>query len=308
MSLNIHGSRLGWMAAGTITICAQASGACAQPTATLLLDLPAQPLEQSLRDVSLRTGISVIAPAELVDGRSAPALRGQHSARSAVDALVAGSGLAVRVVDGALVITAGERAEALAADEAEDVEGQELVVTGTNLRGAEPASPLITITRRDIDRTGATSVDQLLRILPQNTQGGVNKENSNVVLPDQDGTDHGAGLNLRGLGQRATLVLVNGRRLAPSGGGSFVDVSLIPVTALEAGRDPDRRRVRHLRLGRRRRRGQFHPARPFRRGGGERAGRRRDPGRGRAAAGLACRWPRLGERQRPAGIRVPAGK
>jgi outer membrane receptor protein involved in Fe transport len=233
MSLNIHGSRLGWMAAGTITICAQASGACAQPTATLLLDLPAQPLEQSLRDVSLRTGVSVIAPAELVDGRSAPALRGQHSARSAVDALVAGSGLAVRVVDGALVITAGERAEALAADEAEDVEGQELVVTGTNLRGAEPASPLITITRRDIDRTGATSVDQLLRILPQNTQGGVNKENSNVVLPDQDGTDHGAGLNLRGLGQRATLVLVNGRRLAPSGGGSFVDVSLIPVTALE---------------------------------------------------------------------------
>lgn len=45
--------------------------------------------------------------------------------------------------------------------------------------------------------------------------------------------DHGTGLNLRGLGQRATLVLVNGRRLAPSGTGAFVDVSLIPVTALE---------------------------------------------------------------------------
>src|SRR5262249_42318610 len=44
-----------------------------------------------------------------------------------------------------------------------------------------------------------------------------------------------AGVNLRGLGESATLVLVNGRRVAPAGGytGSFVDVSNLPLSAVE---------------------------------------------------------------------------
>lgn len=231
-----HVSRAGWMAASALAIGMLPSVACTQPADEVMFSLPAQSLEQSLREVSVRTGTSVVAPSDLVSGRNAPALIGRHTARSAVERLIGGSGLAVQLVDGALVITARERAAAEAepgSEEAPAGEEQEIVVTGTNLRGAEPASPLITITRREIDRVGATSVDQLMRILPQNTQGGVNKENSGVLLPDQDVTDHGAGLNLRGLGQRATLVLVNGRRVAPSGGGGFVDVSLIPVTALE---------------------------------------------------------------------------
>ena len=229
-------TRIGWVAASALAIGIQASAACAQPGAELDFNLPEQALEQSLREVSIRSGSSVVAASDLLAGRTAPALSGRHTARSAVEMLIAGSGLQVQTVDGALVIVPRERT-ALATNSARQAgsaaEGEEIVVTGTNLRGAQPTSPLITLTREEIDRVGATSVDQLMRILPQNTQGGVNKENSNIVLPDQDVTDHGAGLNLRGLGQRATLVLVNGRRLAPSGGGAFVDVSLIPVTALE---------------------------------------------------------------------------
>src|SRR5690606_32180671 len=87
--------------------------------------------------------------------------------------------------------------------------------------------------RDEVDRSDPTSVEQRMRKLPQNSQAGINQENFGVTLPDQDVTGQGAGVNLRGLGQRATLVLLNGRRLAPSGYGAFVDVSLIPLSLVE---------------------------------------------------------------------------
>src|SRR3546814_1145163 len=44
----------------------------------------------------------------------------------------------------------------------------------------------------------------------------------------------GSSVNLRGLGSGGTLVLLNGHRLAPSSGiGDFVDISMIPASALE---------------------------------------------------------------------------
>ncbi|HVM23266.1 MAG TPA: TonB-dependent receptor, partial [Sphingomicrobium sp.] len=112
-------------------------------------------------------------------------------------------------------------------------EGETIVVTGTHVRGAPPTSPLITLTRRQIDEAAPASVEELMRKLPQNVSAGVGQENFGVTGTGSDITDHGAGINLRGLGQRATLVLVDGRRVAPSGTGSFVDISLIPVSAIQ---------------------------------------------------------------------------
>ena len=44
----------------------------------------------------------------------------------------------------------------------------------------------------------------------------------------------GTGMNLYGLGSRATLVLLNGRCLAPSGSaGTFTDISNIPLSAID---------------------------------------------------------------------------
>src|SRR6185312_10051286 len=44
----------------------------------------------------------------------------------------------------------------------------------------------------------------------------------------------GTGVNLRGLGNAATLVLVNGHRVAPGNtAGNFVDISMIPLYAVE---------------------------------------------------------------------------
>ncbi|MEQ7874236.1 TonB-dependent receptor [Sphingomonas sp. ASV193] len=194
-------------------------------------DLAAQPLDQALRTIATQSGINLIAPADLLAGRTAPALHATQTPIQAVQGLLAGSGLEVVSVGGDFVI---RRDQARAADRNKAAsEDQAIVVTGSLVRGAPPTSPVITIGRDAIDRSGATSVERLLRDLPQNSQAGVGQENFNASGAGTDITEHGAGLNLRGLGQRATLVLLDGRRLAPSGVGSFVDVSMIPVSALQ---------------------------------------------------------------------------
>jgi outer membrane receptor protein involved in Fe transport len=225
--------------AGLLCATAISSGLCAtaaqaQSVQEAEYALPAQELARSLRDVAVRSGIGVIAPSELVAGKQAPPLRGRYGAREAVELLLQGSGLRAELVGDALVISrATAPSEADRALAAEDEEARTIVVTGTHLRGAPVTSPIITIGRREIDEAAPASVEELMRRLPQNVASGVGQENHAVTGAGADVTEHGAGINLRGLGQRATLVLINGRRVAPSGTGSFIDVSLIPITAIE---------------------------------------------------------------------------
>ena len=69
-------------------------------------DLPAQPLAQSLREVSIRSGRSIAAPADLLRGKTAPAVHGSYTLPEVVEALLAGSGLAARWVgDGLLILS-----------------------------------------------------------------------------------------------------------------------------------------------------------------------------------------------------------
>src|SRR4051794_10374408 len=213
-------------------LAADSGGAKAQSAATFLFDLPAESLPEALRDVAARTGRNVIAPDELVRSRQAVTLSGSFTAEEALSRLLAGTGLTYRTVGASLVI---ERipVNGRPFDNGAGPNGGDIIVTGTHVRSAAPTSPVLTISRRDIDEAAPSSVEELVRRLPQNLSAGVAQENFGVTGAGADITEHGAGINLRGLGQRATLVLVNGRRVAPSGTGSFVDVSLIPVSAIE---------------------------------------------------------------------------
>ena len=225
------------LAAGSVAAIACAAPAQAQIGDEQVYALPAQELSRSLREVAARSGRNIIAPSDLVADRQAPALSGPFTAEGAVRLLLTGSGLEVRRVGDSLVIArqaaAAEAPESGGPGGVEGVGDETIVVTGTNIRGGRPTSPLILLDRAQIDQSGATSVEQLMRDVPQNSQAGVGQENFRVPGAGADPTEHGAGLNLRGLGQRATLVLINGRRVAPSGAGSFVDVSLIPISAVE---------------------------------------------------------------------------
>lgn len=106
--------------------------------------------------------------------------------------------------------------------------GQAIVVTGTRLRSPnlESASPVTVVTAEEFALTGTTRVEDLINSLPQVFAGqGGNISNSAT------GT---ATLDLRGLGSERTLVLVNGRRLAPgTPSTSAADINMIPTALIE---------------------------------------------------------------------------
>lgn len=111
---------------------------------------------------------------------------------------------------------------------------QTVVVTGTRIRGGTTPSPVITIGSEQIQQEGFTDLGQVIRSVPQNFSGGQNPGVTGVTSGNgnQDLTG-GSTLNLRGLGADASLTLLNGRRLAYDGFSQGVDISAIPVEAVE---------------------------------------------------------------------------
>jgi iron complex outermembrane receptor protein len=116
-------------------------------------------------------------------------------------------------------------------------QGQAILVTGSRIR-QDPnnsALPLQVVTTEELSRNGINSPEQLLMYLTTNGSGADNlASNSDVVSGAQRGTNGLSAANLRGQGSSATLVLLNGRRVAAHGlSGSAVDVNQIPFAAIE---------------------------------------------------------------------------
>lgn len=109
-----------------------------------------------------------------------------------------------------------------------------VTVTGTRIKGGVTPSPVIMIDSERIREEGFTGLGEVIRALPQNFAGGQNPGVTGVAsgLGNQDLTG-GSALNLRGLGADASLTLLNGRRLAYDGFSQAVDISAIPVEAVE---------------------------------------------------------------------------
>jgi len=114
---------------------------------------------------------------------------------------------------------------------------QTVTVTGTRIRGGSTPSPVITIGSEQIQEEGFTDLGEVIRSVPQNFSGG---QNPGVLTGNLAGAGNanqnmtgGSSLNLRGLGADATLTLLNGRRLAYGGFTQAVDISAIPVEAVE---------------------------------------------------------------------------
>jgi iron complex outermembrane recepter protein len=110
---------------------------------------------------------------------------------------------------------------------------EEVIVTGSHIRGAAPAgSPLIVYTRKQIEASGRSSLADFVETIPQNFAGD-GPDGGTLGLGNPNNVQGASGMNLRGIGTAGTLVLLNGHRLAPSVMGDFVDVSAIPLAAVE---------------------------------------------------------------------------
>lgn len=116
---------------------------------------------------------------------------------------------------------------------------QEVVVTatGTNIAGITPVgSESLQIDRSDILQSGLTDLNSVLQQLPQVAEvapaGVVNYREGGTVAYGGDLTQ-GNSVNLRGLGPQATLVLVDGHRVTPTGtAGVFTDANQLPISAI----------------------------------------------------------------------------
>lgn len=108
---------------------------------------------------------------------------------------------------------------------------EEVLVTGTLIRGTAPTgSDLVTISRDVIEASGVTTTAELLATVPQITSFNTTPTGtSNFAQPI-------TAPNLRGigLGSTATLVLVNGHRMVGAGVLQTIpDPSAIPTSAIE---------------------------------------------------------------------------
>jgi len=117
---------------------------------------------------------------------------------------------------------------------AQDAPMQRVEITGSSIKRAtaETASPVTVINSDELLRSGKATVAEYLQTLTVDGAGS---------LPTSFGSGFAAGstaISLRGLGATSTLVLLNGRRMAPyaradDGQKSFTDLSTVPMQIVE---------------------------------------------------------------------------
>src|SRR3954466_700942 len=106
---------------------------------------------------------------------------------------------------------------------------EEVIVTGSNIPTSEEVGPLPVDTYRrvDIARLGVRTITDFIQKLPAVSGSSINENSVN-------GGDGRAEINLRGILPKETLVLQDGRRLAPVGfAGDTVDLNTIPLGLID---------------------------------------------------------------------------
>jgi iron complex outermembrane receptor protein len=137
---------------------------------------------------------------------------------------VLGTGVAVSMLSAPVALAQQDQPQVL----------EKVQVTGSNIRraDAETPSPVQVITAEDIQKSGYTTITDVLQHITANGQGTLSQG-----FP-QAFAGGASGISLRGLNTSATLVLIDGHRMAPyplsdDGQRSFVDISNIPFNAVE---------------------------------------------------------------------------
>lgn len=193
-------------------------------------DIPAQPLSSALVRFAEQSNLQILFSQDAVSGFTSRPVAGRRTPEAALAQMLPPGAPRIEIAGDRIVQVESPARPQYAATETDE----EIVVTGTRIRGAAPVGAnLVTIDRAAIEESGRSTVQDVLGLVSQNFTGGT------FETTQQGGPEHNANrsysssINLRGLGPGSTLSLVNGRRLAPAGLGHFVDVSTIPLVAVE---------------------------------------------------------------------------
>jgi iron complex outermembrane recepter protein len=237
----------------------------------ILFDIEAQPLSTALIKFSKQAHIQVMSAGADLETLAAPAVRGRLTPSQVLDLLLAGTQLrhnfvgnhtiaigpkaahsssANQMAGSVRLMAASDRSEASTPDDIQSgsLDGPsgppadnpskeqlaEIVVTGSYLHrtNTETPSPVQIIGAEEIERSGKTSISDVIRSLSADNSGSLSQ------AFDQAGAAGGSGVSLRGLTVNATLVLVDGHRMTPypledDGQRSFVDLSSLPLAIID---------------------------------------------------------------------------
>lgn len=222
-------SRVGARGPGSVTAAATlalALGLGLTPTAVRaaparIVDVPSQPLSTALLALSRQTGAIIIAPAGLVRGRSAPAVRGRLEPAEAVRRLLRGSGLDLSIsADGVISIRPAAPPPPIAPPRPRLLPPED----------SEPAAlSTVQVVARDngnealrMKRLSAESSDILLgddlRNLADPGLGSAMQQLPGVAVTTDGG--EGRQVSVRGVGSEFTRVRINGMETLATFGGS----------------------------------------------------------------------------------------
>ena len=156
-------------------------------------------------------------------------LRYQHKRAALLSLFVALSALPAALAQSAPVV--------ITTNSDEPAKLEKIVDTGSQIKGIpnEGALPMEIITRLELEQQGIATAEQLISQLNINGNGLDNlASNADVVAGATRGNNGASSANLRGQGSNATLILLNGRRVASHGlNGGVVDLNSIPFAAIE---------------------------------------------------------------------------
>jgi iron complex outermembrane receptor protein len=108
-----------------------------------------------------------------------------------------------------------------------------VVITGSNIKRieAETSDPVVILRRVDIERSGASTVAEMLESLPWTDRA------LSDIGEGQNFAPGASSVSMRNMGHEATLVLLNGRRIAPYALADFQDIFTnidnLPLDAIE---------------------------------------------------------------------------
>jgi iron complex outermembrane receptor protein len=211
-------------------------------------DLPARPLPQTLIEFYHQSGVEpgfAVTP-QMEKTQSNP-VSGVMPSSKALELLLKGTGYTYQadVYNSVDVLPVGQpesqkpavastqqagSASRRLAVEQDPGRLEQVDVTGSLIHGVQDAvAPLIFLKQQQLAMASYATVEDALYSLPMISLNGPRED-----LGIDDNYQYGAGLDLRGLGVGATLVLINGQRQPLSGlNGDFVDVSTIPWSAVQ---------------------------------------------------------------------------
>ncbi|MYL01962.1 MAG: TonB-dependent receptor plug domain-containing protein, partial [Gammaproteobacteria bacterium] len=238
-----------------------ATGASADGAEVLTLDIKPQQAGSALMELAGSSGVQILVSDEAGADVEVDGLTGEYKFDEALAALLTDTSLAYEYTSENVVLVqqaqpqeSGQLEEVEAPDDTASVEEEEPLelatqtVTGTRLLGGDPSAQIYSFTAEDIARRGVSNLEEFFRKMPwafpsittqTYNEGGGNEVNRGTG-PDFDSQIFGKGLgvstvNLRGLGSPNTLVLMDGRRIAGTGGqeADFVNLLNVPLSAIE---------------------------------------------------------------------------